>query len=414
MSLRRNRTFVVTWLIPLLIGLAALALPASGEAAGTGSISGTVSGQGAGGLAGIEVCAWSRSEDRATEEEDWGCTESGAGGSYTISGLPTDQYTVEFWPKEQNFVWQYYAGVQSWELATPVVVTEGASTSGINTTLAKGAQVKGRVTAAATGLPVSGVQVCAAQSPEGVPRCAFTDSSGNYTVNGLGAGTYRLYFFPEATGTGLLGQEWNGHELIETGEPFSIAAGSVNEHFDAALRPGGSITGTVRLAATGAPLPGVSVCLVEAAFPISLGCTTTSASGTYHFIGVWSGRFKAVFSAEPGEIQEEAEEEIAIVDSWPTQWWNGQSTFVAATPVQVTAPGAVSGIDAAFGPPPAITTPPAVAPVAPITTAPVQVKKKRPATRCRKGLVKRKVRGKAKCVRLHKAAKHKHRHKKPA
>ena len=163
---------------------------------------------------------------------------------------------VEFWPQQLNFVWQYYAGTQDWEAATPVLVTEGSTHSGIDATLAKGAQIKGRVTAAETGAPVEEVEVCAAQSPEGSYRCAYTDSSGNYTIVGLAGGTYRVYFYPEGSGLGLLGQAWNGHELTETGDALTVAAGGVKEGVDAALRQGGQITGTVRLAAPARPSAG--------------------------------------------------------------------------------------------------------------------------------------------------------------
>jgi hypothetical protein len=380
LSFRRNRTLVVAWLTPLLVALAALALPASGMAAGTGAISGTVTAQGGGGLANIEVCAWSRSGN----EEHWGCEVSGVGGAYEIPNLPEDEYVVEFWPGPQNYVWQYYGGGQKFEAATPVVVTGGTTKTGINAALVKGAQVKGRVTAAATGASAPEVEVCAFPTTEGSYRCGLTDSTGNYTIVG------------------------NNHEVTESGDVLVLAAEAVQTGINAALRPGGAITGTVRLAATGAPLAGVRVCLVEAAFLESLGCLTSPASGAYRFYGLRNESYKIVFSAEANEI----EDPEAKVDAYPTQWWNGQATFAAAIPIPITPPATVSGVDGSLGPPPA--TP--VTPITPPTTTPPV--SKQPTTKpkpkvltCRKGFAKRKVRGKSKCVRLHKAPKHKRHHK---
>jgi Carboxypeptidase regulatory-like domain len=403
LSARRNRTFVVAWLIPL-IALAALALPASGMAAGTGAISGTVTAQGGGGLANIEVCAWSLSG----QEEDWGCELTGVGGTYEIPALPEDEYVVEFWPGGQNYVWQYYGGTQDFETATPVVVTGGVTKTGINAALVKGAQIKGRVTAAATGASAPGVEVCAIPTVDGSYRCAVTESTGNYTIVGLQEGSYRVYFYPEGNGMGLLAQVWNNHEVAEAGDVLSLAAEAIQTGINAALRPGGAITGTVRLAATGAPLAGVRVCLVESAFLESLGCLTSPASGGYRFYGLRNEAYKIVFSAEANEI----EDPEAKVDAYPTQWWNGKATFAAATPIPVTPPGSVSGVDGSLGPPPAQPVIPTTPPAPPPVSKQVTTKPKPKVLKCRKGFAKRKVRGKAKCVRLHKAAKHKRRHKK--
>jgi len=407
LSFRRNRTFVA-WLTPLLVALAALALPATGMAAGTGAISGTVTGEGAGGLAEIEVCAWPLGAD----EEEGECELSQAGGTYEIPELPEGEYVVEFWPGAQDYIWEYFGGTQEFSAATRVLVTGGATRSGVDAVLAKGAEIKGRVTAAATGGPAPEVEVCAVPTAGEGERCGLTESSGTYAIVGLASGTYHVYFYPEGNGMGLLAQVWNGHERGEAGDPLTLAAAAVRTGVDAALRPGGAITGTVRLAATEAPLAGVRVCLVEAEVAESLGCLTSPPSGGYRFFGLRDEAYKIVFSAEADEI----EDPKPIVDAYPTEWWNGQPTFAAATPIPITPPGTVGNIDGSLGPPPAIVVPTApaapTAPRAPVSKQPT--KKQEPtAVKCRKGFVKRKVRGKAKCVRRHKA-KHKAHHKKPA
>lgn len=397
---RRNRIFLAAPLALLLITGLALALPAVGAAAETGGIKGTVTGEGAGGLESVEVCAYPVSGGGEFE-----CTITLAGGAYEIAGIAAGQYKVEFLPfGTANFVWQYYDGTQSWEAATSVTVTAGAVTPAIDATLAKGAKISGRVTVAATGLPQKGAEVCAEQVAGSGFECAETNAAGEYTIERLAAGQWDVYFSP--VGSGLLPQAYLNKELTEAPTPVTVTTGGTLTGINAAFKPGGAIGGTVRLAATNAPLAGVRVCLTEAGLLKSLGCLTTPASGGYRFTNVWASSFKVVFSAEAGDFPDPN----TIVDAYPTQWWNGQSSFAAATPIVITPQATVLGIDAHLGPPAATSTPTPMpsAPSATSTPAP----KKRKALRCRRGFAKRKVHGRARCVKLHKAVRHRKHDKK--
>jgi hypothetical protein len=394
-----NRSRFAAWLIPLAIALLALALPALGEAAPlTGGISGTISEAGAGGLAEAEACAEALTPG-ATEFE---CARTTFGGAYTIAGLAPGSYAV--WlgpPRGTNFVSQYYGGAQLRESATPVPVTAGTTTPNISATLERGATISGVVRAAATGLPVANVEVCAFVTGGGGGGCGETDAGGAYRVLGLAAGTYSVEFFAYETGQNLLSQPY------ELG-PITLAAGQERTGVDASLQSGGQITGTVRAAATGAPLKGVDVCLTEAGETWPLACLKTPASGAYRFIGVWTGSFKVVFSPEATELEEGEYWELTR-DAFPTQWWNGQPTFAAATPIAAAAGATVSGIDGNLGPgppaPPVVTAPSAPAP-APVVATP----KPQPAPlKCHKGFVKKTVKGRTRCVKA-KRHKPKHRH----
>jgi hypothetical protein len=400
LSFRRNRTFVAAWLTPLLVVVAALALPAVGQAAGTGGISGTVSGEGSGGLAGVEVCA------EAVVGGGFECELTEAGGAYELPELPEGEYTVEFWASPQNFVRQFYSGATTQATATPVTVTAGGVTPGIDAVLEKGAKINGAVTVAATGQPAAGIFACAFGTTVSSFGCAETNASGIYSIVGLAGGQYEVFF-----------ESGPGQDLVSA--PYSLGLVTVpakgeKSGVNQALQHGGQISGTVRLAATNAPLAGVRVCLTEAEFLESLGCLTTPASGGYRFTGIWNGSFKVVFSAEASEIQDPA----AKVDAYPTQWWQGAASFATATPMAITPPAVVSGVDAALGPPPAVVTPPTTVTTTTVTKA-VTKPKSKPGSeakskplKCRKGFVKRKVHGKPRCLRLHKAVRHKRHHKK--
>jgi carboxypeptidase family protein len=389
---RRNRTFVVAWLTPLLVALAALALPASGMAAGTGNITGTVFKEGGGTLPGVKVCPWALEGP----EEELPCATSGVAGFYELAALPENEYLIEFRPTGLNYVWEFYDNTREFETATGVKVTGGETKSDIDAELEKGATISGVVTSAATGQPAPKVEVCAFAIDVSSYGCTETNAVGSYTIIGLAGGQYELEFYPEGNGQGLL---WQTYSLgLVTLAPHEEAK-NVNQ----ALQSGGQILGVVRLAATGSPLAGVRICVTEASSVEVSTCLTSPASGGYRFYGLPPGSYKVAFSPAPGEVRDKS----PIADAYPTQWWQGAGSFATATPIAITPSAIVNGVDGALGPPPVVTAP--VVPPAPVKK---KVPRKPKPLKCRHGFIKRKVHGKAKCVRRHKAAKHKRHHKK--
>jgi hypothetical protein len=434
---RRDRTFLGRSLVPLLLAALALALalPAGAAAAepGTGTITGTVTLEGGDPGIGVEVCAIP-SPQLEGEEEIWDCESAGSGGRYEIAKVPAGSYKVQFWPAVQaSYVFQYYDAAPSWETAQTISVTAGSVNSNIDAVLEKGATISGTVTAAATGLPVAEVEVCV-ESYEGFGRCEETSASGRYTIEGLPAGDYYVYFYPEESGLDVIGQSYPGRSFSEEPVAFFVAAKQNVTGINAALQPGGEILGSVRSAANGSPLAGVEVCLTEASHLRIAACLTTRRSGAYEFDGVWSAEWKVVFSpsladlygAEVVEIIEDEESPAELApwnDSYPTQWWNGQTSFAAATPIAVTAPATVEGIDATLGTPPALTQPgpsPAATIAPPVVSKVAKAKPKKQKMkaplRCKRGFSKRKMHGRVRCVRSHKVVRHKHRkhRKRPA
>jgi hypothetical protein len=427
LSYRRNRTFVVARLIVLLFALAAVAFPASGEAAGTGSISGTVTN-----LSGEPV-----------EEVEEGCESTAADGTYEIAGLLPGNYTLIFWFYGENGI-HFYHGARSEPAATLVPVTAGQVTGEVDEMLditdTSGARtsISGTVTAGATGLPVKGATVCAIKRGGGV-RCQATDAAGRYSLRNLEAGTWSVFFSSEGLEPEYLNQAWHERSESEEPDPLVLGDGTNATGIDAVLWQGGEISGTVRVAATGAPLEEIRVCLVEAATAEPLGCEYTASDGSYRFEAVPTGTYKVAFSPEMVEIygklvtelEEEAGEVLFPPDGYPTSWWQGQASFAGAVPIELVAPAVVGGVDGLLGDVPvgdgsqggggqqflspggsgqAGAGAPVPAPL-PLPLRPPPTKK---VTRCPHGFVKRVSKGKTKCVRLHKAAKHKPRHKKSA
>lgn len=362
------------FLLPLALAALVVSLPAGAmgaeSEAGTGAIAGTVSTEVVG-AGQIEVCA------RAVDESSYQCALPlpATGGNYEISGLTPGDYNVGFW-STGNFVTQFWENALTWGAASPIGVTAGETTQVENAVLVKGATISGTVTAAATATPVGEIEACATSGL--LERCAKTDGLGSYTIDGLAAGVWNLYFYAQDADADVVSSAYSGGTI-------EVSPGDERSNVNAALIPGGQIAGTVRLASTGAPLGGVQVCVTTASSPDPLTCLSTPSSGAYRFTRVWPGSFKVVFSPEPTGAEG--------TNLYPTQWWGGGSTFAAATPIEITPPAVVSNIDASLaGPPPA--------PAATPTTTPVR---KKPVLKCKRGFVKRKVHGKQHCVKRHPA-----------
>jgi hypothetical protein len=153
-----------------------------------GSIKGTVTASSGGPLAEVEVCVL---------QTGGACTETDDAGEYILSSLPSGSYKIGFWGRgaSAEYAPQYYEGQSTIAQATPVSVTAGEITTGIDAVLAKGAQVTGAVAAASTGARVEGVPVCLFAMAAATPtRCVYTGIGGTYSLVGLAPGAYQVGF----------------------------------------------------------------------------------------------------------------------------------------------------------------------------------------------------------------------------
>ncbi len=191
-----------------------------------GSIAGTVSAAGGGALAEIEVCA-----DLVSTELSQ-CARTDIAGAYTLHGLPTGNYTVNFGTFEtgQNYVQQFYAGKSNEAEADPVSVTAKQQTPGIDASMSVGGKISGRVTDASTKAPLSFVEVCAQRGGRSV-ACGGTDRHGEYTIVGLASGDYNIVFRPFGRYAGKYYTGVSGEQPV----PVSAVAGSTTDGINAAL-----------------------------------------------------------------------------------------------------------------------------------------------------------------------------------
>ncbi len=241
------------------------------------TISGTVTNTSKVGLEGIEVFAFTGEG----EEFAVGYAFTGAGGKYTVTGLPKGSYTVEFFPEsgaELNYVPQYYNEVSFLKEATQVSVLEGEAKAGINAKLQEGGKISGRVTDAYTHKAVSEVFVSVYSvggSEEGFGSFAITNANGEYTISGLGNGTYKVEFESEFEAkVEYITQYYNNQATLGSANLVTVTQGSTTPGINAALVPKAPVN-TAGPVVTGTP---------------AVGHTLTCANGS------WTGEPKPTFT----------------------------------------------------------------------------------------------------------------------
>jgi 5-hydroxyisourate hydrolase-like protein (transthyretin family) len=381
------------------------ALPAGGFpalAAAAGSISGTVSAaDGHAPIAGVKVCAFELEEGELPfEEEIETCVHSEASGAYVIAGLTDGEYGVDFDAGSEglNYLYQAWQEQDTRFDADPVVISGGGEVAGIDAELSGGGEISGTVTGTPLGGPLAGIEVCA--GPETFPGtevCTHTDVNGNYTIPGLATDSYRVGFqAPE--GVEFVEQFYSGEEKGYEADRVQVTVGSVTPNIDVALQEAGRISGTVTDATTHAPLAGV---VIEAFRDLPNGSfrvvfADTDANGNYTVPLLTPGVYTVRFSPEP-----------SLGDYADQTYPCNKETSVTVSAGRVT-----SGIDGALYKVGMEQCPPAIAPPEPlIECAPKAgsagcIHRTEPPHHCRKGYRRKHVRGKARCVKVHKRHRH--------
>lgn len=304
-----------SWLGParllcaLLVLAVGLVFAASASAAGTGSIEGVVTELSAphSPIEGIAVCAYPALEEEEILIEGSPCAKTNASGEYTISGLSSGEYDVEFFApanSKLNFAAQYYDAKISFENATPVPVSSGRTTSEIDAQLEEGGSITGTVTQASGGEPIGGIEVCAFSFTVESFGCATTEANGKYTVVGLrGGAKYDVEFSsPPQGGLDFVTQYYNGRPSFKEAETVSVLAGETAPGIDAQLKEGGIISGRVTDASTGAAIGQALICAIVEN-DVAERCTVSGANGEYALRALATGAYKVAFFATGYSLQ---------------------------------------------------------------------------------------------------------------
>lgn len=200
-------------------------------------------------IEGLEVCAFIMSEAQEEESEGLPCVKTDSHGEYTIHGLAAGNFAVVFgWnlfsilesssTTSLNYVFEAYKEEFPPSEPTPVAVSAGNTTTGIDAELKEGSEISGTITSAATGAPVQGAFVCAlritGESSLELFACAKSAANGEYTIKGLPDGEFDVLF----GGAKLAAQFYPGKASRSEASAVKIsAAKEVKTGINAAMEP---------------------------------------------------------------------------------------------------------------------------------------------------------------------------------
>src|SRR5271155_33169 len=290
-------------------------------------------------IKGIEVCAYELGSDEAFAEElSADCATTNANGEYRITGLTGSQYLIEFYSPAGsglNYATQFYSERASPLRAEVVRVTQGEYTPGINGRLELAGKLAGKVTAAGSGQPIKGIEVCVFTRGEELVGCLLSNAGGEYLTPPVARGEYKVEFVsPLNSGLNFVPEFYDGSSDWNNAQVVTVAAEATSSDVNAELQEGGRISGQVTNAWTSAPIKGAEVCAISESKEIS-GCAITGATGGYTIAGLPNGGDRVALGAGKGYI---------------VQYYNDATSLSGAQTVSVTVGGTHEGIDAALEP----------------------------------------------------------------
>jgi hypothetical protein len=308
-----------------------MAVFASPAAAAGGAISGTVTNNAASPAPLNDICVEALDPTSGAFVSD---VLTDSSGQYTIAGLAAGSYKVEFYDcgTAASYVTQYYSNKSTLAAANTVSVTTGSTTSAINAKMVLGAKITGTVTNNAS-TPAPNICVEALNGSNMDVADARTDSSGQYSLVRLPAGSYKVEFY-DCGGVGYLQQFYNNQSSLSSANSLSLAAGMTKSGVNAKMVLGGKIAGKVTNNAS-TPVPLAKICVQ--AFPVGGGLPwsteDTDSTGHYAIIGLPAGSYKVEFSdcSSAGYL---------------TQYYNNQPSLATANSVSVANGTTNSGINA--------------------------------------------------------------------
>jgi hypothetical protein len=266
-----------------------------------------------------------------------------ADGSYRLSGLGTGTYRIYFeWcGSKQSYISRHFPGTVS--------VTDGKTTAGINSFLMPAATISGTVTAAAASAPIRGICVLAVRNVAGAEfetgATQVTGSQGQYSVLDLAPGKYSVQFTGGCGNSGSFApQSYNAQSNGAAAAPVAVTAGQHVTGINAAMQPGGTISG--KLAYRGHALRGACVAAISQEYsgglgtgpegvltslePLTSGLTVTSANGTYRIGNLAPGNDAVAFAGGCGNGT------MGVAQQWFAPQGGGKPTWITVPGGRVT------------------------------------------------------------------------------
>lgn len=303
-----------------------------------GVIAGTVTDAGTGDpIAGVTVIL------ATTEVFGIAASPTDSTGAYhSLWGLPTGTYYA-FTINTASYLNEVYDDLPCPFFCdptngTPISVTQGRTTAGIDFGLTLGGAIAGSITEAGTGDPLPSTAVNFWDSGGSIVTSGSVDPAGNYvSSDGLPTGSYfaATYVF-----------SLHINELyddipcpfgcsVTSGTPIPVTVGTTTPGIDFELAAGGGLSGTVTDAVTGDPIPNVLVVAYDT-LGNALHVMTSDLAGEYSpSAALPAGTYYARTINDLGYTDE-------LFDELPCLFW---CAITAATPITVAPPPVTGGID---------------------------------------------------------------------
>ena len=277
-----------------------------------GTISGTVTNDSGSPLNDICVTVYGAGGGSA------GSAQTDASGNYKVFGLAAGDFRVRFagCGDSRNLLPEFYDDKATLAEATPVPVAADSDTTGIDARLATGGSISGIVSGGATGgqLFLGGPCVTAYDSSGNQAGFARADSIGQYTINKLKTGDYRLEISDCAIRLdpslnsgycvgaavlhcvlpGLPSEFYFDKPSLATATPVAVTEGEATTEINYRLGVSGAISGTVT-DSSGAPLDGICVEAYDQDGNPA-GVAGRTASGNYQVNALRTGSYRLKFS----------------------------------------------------------------------------------------------------------------------
>ncbi|RYD21855.1 MAG: hypothetical protein EOP88_09915 [Verrucomicrobiaceae bacterium] len=264
-----------------------------------------------------------------------------AAGNYIIRGLAAGIYRVGFFDSSDVHFTEYYDNAPDVGSASDVTVVLGATTLGIDASLALTGVISGRVTGSdgVTAREYARIDAYQWDGSTGSwvrKRTAWAGEDGSYAVGGLDSGIYRVGF---SDGYGELAEEYyNNARDLGSAVDVAVTTGSVTSGIDASLDEKGSISGRIVSADGGTPLKDIEVVAYRHSGHwgtwYEVLTTYTRSDGTYSFQHLDSGAIRLRFRDVTG--------------TFLTEFHDNKATLETAGDILVSAATTVSGVDASM------------------------------------------------------------------
>jgi len=165
-----------------------------------------------------------------------------ADGSYALTGLPTGTYKIRAYASlidvTNDYASEYYNGTSKNNDASPVAVTAGSTTGGIDFNMKASGSISGTVRNGANNQPVANLMVRAYDTVTGslMASIATSTDDGSYVLTGLPAGSYIVQVL--TTETDYLTSYFNNVTDIASATPASVTVGHKTSGIDFSLITG--------------------------------------------------------------------------------------------------------------------------------------------------------------------------------